>query len=417
MENFVAIDVETAQGKRWSICQIGLAIVENGVIIETISELVQPPNNEYSVYNTRVHGIKEKDTVKSPLFPEVWQKLYPKIQGQKLVAHNASFDINCLHQTFDYYDMDILDFNCACTYKLTGKKLDVACNDFGINLTNHHDAVSDAVACAEIFLKVNGSNESENISYLAKSNSKKIENKTHRKSIQVDSKVELEISEKSFCFTGKLAELSRSQAEKEVRARGGLTIKTISANLDYLVIGSIPSAGWKHGNYGRKIEKAQELIANNSKLKLVSEDDYMIALENTLEIDSGEIDQKFVLFRYEAFLKNGTYDIDKLTKLLIRLKEEESSHLTAKFDDPLVLQNLYGLYEEMDVSDSVILKCRIVKQFPLDVEVVDFIDYVLNEFESIDITNGKYTWSEKKEGSATYARLFKEIPENIELNL
>ena len=417
MENFIAIDVETAQGKRWSICQIGLAIVENGVITETISELVQPPNNEYSVYNTRIHGITEEDTSRSPLFPEIWQKLFPKIQGQKLVAHNASFDINCLHQTLEYYGMDVLDFNCACTYKLTGQKLDIACNELGINLTNHHDAVSDAVACAEIYLKVNEKDESENISYKAKGNCKEKESKKSQKSIQVVNKVELEIAEKSFCFTGKLAELNRNQAEKEVRARGGLTIKTISANLDYLVIGSIPSTGWKHGNYGRKIEKAQELIASNNKLKLVSEDDYMIALENTLEIDSGEIDQKFVLFRYEAFLKNGTYDIDKLTKLLTQLKEEDSSHVTAKFDDPLILQYLYGLFEEMDVSDSVIFKCRIVRQFPLDVEVIDFIDYVLNEFESINITNGKYTWSEKKEGSATYARLFKEIPENIELNL
>ncbi len=417
MENFVAIDVETAQGKRWSICQIGLAIVENGVIKETISELVKPPNNEYSVWNTRIHGIKEEDTLNSHSFPEIWKKLYPKIQGQKLVAHNSSFDINCLHQTLEFYDMDVLDFNCACTYKLTGKKLDVACNDLGIKLINHHDAISDAIACAEIYLKVNEKDDYENISYKAKENSKKTEIKKPQNSIQVDSKVKLDIAEKSFCFTGKLAELSRSQAEKEVRARGGLTIKTISANLDYLVIGSIPSTGWKHGNYGRKIEKAQELIACNNKLKLVSEDDYMIALENTLEIDSGEIDQKFVLFRYEAFLEHGTYNVNELTKLLTKLKEEDGSHITAKFDDPLILQNLYGLFEGMDVSNSVIFKCRIIRQFPLDVEVVDFIDYVLIEFESINITNGKYTWSEKKEGSATYARLFKEIPENIELNM
>jgi len=183
------------------------------------------------------------------------------------------------------------------------------------------------------------------------------------------------------------------------------------------VIGSIPSSGWKHGNYGRKIEKAQELIASNNKLKLVSEDDYMIALENTLEIDSGEIDQKFVLFRYEAFLKNETYNVDALTDLLVRLMEEDSSHVTAKLEDPQILQNLYGLFEDMDLSESVIFKCRIVKQFPLDVEVVDFIDYVLNEFEIINITEGKCTWSEKKEGSATYARLFREIPENIELSM
>jgi hypothetical protein len=37
--------------------------------------------------------------------------------------------------------------------------------------------------------------------------------------------------------------------------------------------------------------------------------------------------------------------------------------------------------------------------------------------EPINISDGKYTWSEKKEGSATYARLFKEIPESIELKL
>lgn len=415
MEDFVAIDVETAQGKRWSICQIGLAIVENGEIIDSITEFVQPPNNAYSVWNTRVHGISESDTIDKPLFPEVWQSIYPMIKDKKLVAHNSSFDINCLQQSLEYYDMEVLDFDCACTFKLTGKKLNEACSDLGITLDNHHDAESDAIACAKIFLKANGHSDFESIAY--QGCKKKKESQVLRKSIQVENKVDLEIANKSFCFTGKLAELTRSQAEKEVRARGGLTIKTISANLDYLVIGSIPSAGWKHGNYGRKIEKAQELIAINNKLKLVSEDDYMIALENTLEIDSGEIDQKFVLLRYEAFLENGTFNVDDLTNLLTRLKEKESSHITAKFDDPLILQNLYGLFEDMDVSNSVIFKCRIVKQFPLDVEVIDFVDYVLNEFDTINITDGKYTWSEKKEGSATYARLFKEIPESIELNM
>lgn len=55
--NFVAIDVENAVGKRWSICQIGLAIVENVEITQTFSKLVQPPQNEYAVGNINVHGI------------------------------------------------------------------------------------------------------------------------------------------------------------------------------------------------------------------------------------------------------------------------------------------------------------------------------------------------------------------------
>ncbi len=414
MENFVAIDVETAQGKRWSICQIGLAIVENGEIIDSIKKFVQPPNNAYSVRNTKVHGISESDTVNKPLFPEVWQSIYPMIKDKKLVAHNSSFDINCLQQSLEYYDMEVLNFDCACTFKLTGKKLNEACSDLGITLDNHHDAESDAIACAKIFLKANGYSDFESIAY--RSNKKMKESKVSRNSNKVEDKVDLEIANKSFCFTGKLAELSRSQAEKEVRARGGLSTNSISTDLDYLVIGSIPSVGWKHGNYGRKIEKAQELIINNSKLKLVSEDDYMIALENTLEIDSGEIDQKFVLFRYKILLKNGLFDKDEIKSMLVRIRKKES-HVTAKFEDPFVLQNLYGLFQDIDITDSVVFRCRIVKHFPLDVEVSDFVDYVLNEFYSINLTEGKYTWSEKKEGSATYARLFKEIPDNIKLEM
>lgn len=75
----------------------------------------------------------------------------------------------------------------------------------------------------------------------------------------------------SFCFTGKLAELKREQAERETRARGGLTSKVVNEDLNYLVIGSIPSIGWKHGSYGNKIEKAMAISSKSKKLKLVSE--------------------------------------------------------------------------------------------------------------------------------------------------
>lgn len=71
---------------------------------------------------------------------------------------------------------------------------------------------------------------------------------------------------KSFCFTGKLADLKRSAAERETRARGGLTTEIVNAHLDFLVIGSIPSVGWKHGSYGTKIEKARAIARNSGRL-------------------------------------------------------------------------------------------------------------------------------------------------------
>ena len=49
--------------------------------------------------------------------------------------------------------------------------------------------------------------------------------------------------------SGKMVELKRTQEEKEVRMRGGNSIDSITPQLDYLVIGSIPSPSWKNGDY------------------------------------------------------------------------------------------------------------------------------------------------------------------------
>jgi len=40
----------------------------------------------------------------------------------------------------------------------------------------------------------------------------------------------------SFCFTGALVDLKRSAAQREVRARGGLTVDRVNEHLDYLVV-------------------------------------------------------------------------------------------------------------------------------------------------------------------------------------
>ncbi len=152
--NFVALDVETAQGKRWSICQIGITVVENGILQDTITMLVQPPNNEYFGMNISIHGIQPYQTAHVPFFPEIWKKIYPLLKNKKLVAHNASFDKSCLNQALDYYNLEVPKFDFDCTYKMTGKKLNIACNHYGIPLLNHHDAGFDAEACAKIYLKV-----------------------------------------------------------------------------------------------------------------------------------------------------------------------------------------------------------------------------------------------------------------------
>lgn len=150
-KSFTAIDFETAQGKRWSICQVGLVRVENNVIKEQLSLLVQPPDNYYWDNLIDIHGITPEQTVNAPTFDLIWKQISPFIKNQNIVAHNGfSFDFHCLNQALEYYGVAIPKYTGHCTYKIYGEKLDLLCSKYKIPL-NHHDALSDALACAELF--------------------------------------------------------------------------------------------------------------------------------------------------------------------------------------------------------------------------------------------------------------------------
>ena len=155
MPTFTAIDFETAQPKRWSICQVGIVRVERGVVVQELSVLVRPPKNEYWPRFTDIHGLSCRDTADQPEFDQVWPQIAPLIEGQTVVAHNMSFDGSCLKQALAYYNLGLPSYQAECTYKLYGKRLNVLAEQYGIAL-NHHDALSDARACAQLFLRHQG---------------------------------------------------------------------------------------------------------------------------------------------------------------------------------------------------------------------------------------------------------------------
>lgn len=148
---YTAIDFETANGYRTSICQIGLVRIENQKIVKQLSILVQPPDNSYWNQFTAIHGITAKKTAKAPTFDRVWKEIEPFIKNQQVVAHNGfSFDFDCLAKTLEYYNLPTPEYSKHCTLKIYRKGLGLLCQELNIPL-NHHDALSDARACAELF--------------------------------------------------------------------------------------------------------------------------------------------------------------------------------------------------------------------------------------------------------------------------
>jgi DNA polymerase-3 subunit epsilon len=150
--SFTALDFETAHGKRWSICQVGLVRYEQGVIAREVSLLVRPPANVYWRRFTEIHGLGSSDTIDAPSFAEIWPQLREFIDGQMVVAHSIGFDRTCLNQALAYYGLEQPAYETACTLRVYGQALNLLCDEYGIEL-NHHDALSDARACGELYLR------------------------------------------------------------------------------------------------------------------------------------------------------------------------------------------------------------------------------------------------------------------------
>ncbi|MCC8120026.1 MAG: 3'-5' exonuclease [Bacteroidales bacterium] len=160
--NFLAIDFETATGKRHSICEVGICVVIHGHIIETRSWLVRPEDNRYSYYNVRVHGIHPEDTENAPDFPQVWEEIERLYLDDidLMVAHNAGFDRGCLNQAAKFYNVHLpaLRWDCSLrrarrTYAFRCNKLGHLCAQLGIPEGTHHRAGDDAEMCARLYLR------------------------------------------------------------------------------------------------------------------------------------------------------------------------------------------------------------------------------------------------------------------------
>jgi len=151
LNTFTAIDFETAQGPRYSNCSIGLVHIVNGKVAKQIDLLVQPPDNYYFYKNIEIHGISPEMTKHSPTFEKIWHEIEPYIRNQNVVAHNAAFDMNCLEKVLEYYELEFPEFNSHCTYKIYGSALAPLCDKYKIKL-EHHNALSDAMACAQLFM-------------------------------------------------------------------------------------------------------------------------------------------------------------------------------------------------------------------------------------------------------------------------
>lgn len=155
----VALDVETADAQHTRICSIALVRIEGNQIAGEWSSLVRPPEPP-APRNVGVHGLSWAKLHDAPPFADVWKIVLGLLDGaDAVVAHWAKFDREALAKNCAAEGARGLDLPWICTVELARKawpqlpsaKLPVVAEHLKLEL-QHHDALSDARCCAQIYL-------------------------------------------------------------------------------------------------------------------------------------------------------------------------------------------------------------------------------------------------------------------------
>jgi DNA polymerase-3 subunit epsilon len=162
--DFVAVDFEIANPTRDSACAIGLVRVEHGQIVARERRLIRPPTPWFTY--TPIHGIDWEHVASAPPFADVWSDVEPLVAGATfLAAHNASFDRSVLDACCRRASIHppLLPMRCSMqiarrVWGIHPTTLPDVCRFLRIPL-QHHDALSDAEACARIVLAVGQTSE------------------------------------------------------------------------------------------------------------------------------------------------------------------------------------------------------------------------------------------------------------------
>ncbi|WP_051541242.1 exonuclease domain-containing protein [Caldalkalibacillus mannanilyticus] len=161
-EKYVVIDIETTGNRIKSgdeIIQIGLCTIQGGEIIETFSSYVKP-SIEIPPFIQKLTGITEVDVQDSPVIKELLPVIQEKMEGSILVAHNIHFDLGVLQHYLTEHDyppfkgmiIDTVELSRILYPNRSGYRLSELAVDFQIQHETPHQADSDALATAKLFL-------------------------------------------------------------------------------------------------------------------------------------------------------------------------------------------------------------------------------------------------------------------------
>lgn len=276
--DFTAIDFETMTAEATSACAIGIVRVENNVIVQKFYSLIKPIPDNRTMNNSFVHGITPEMVEHAPTFEELWPSIKKFFEHQNIVAHNAKFDLDVLDATSDWYNIDFPIKEVYDTMSFTRCGLAESCAMAHIPLPDHHDALCDATACAEILLftwgVTNFMNEKKKDKGIGPDFSGKAIDKETLCPLcdeEIENK-ETPFFHKKVVLTGTLTSFPKREVIAEILKKYGADINTSISKLTNIVVvgaGAGPS----------KMKKINDLNDGGCDIRIIEEPEFLEILE------------------------------------------------------------------------------------------------------------------------------------------
>lgn len=277
--SFVAIDVETANADMASICQIGLARYEDGVLKDEWKTYVDP-EDYFDPINISIHGIDESTVRGSPNFQSLSNLLSSYLTDSVVVCH-THFDRVAIHQatrrhgimtpTCTWLDSARVARRAWTQFAWKGYGLHNVCSMLGYEF-KHHDALEDAKASGHILIAAFKETELD-IDGWIKRISQPIYPTSSSSAIKRDGNQEGHFFGEVLVFTGSL-EIPRSEAADLAASIGCQVAQGVTKKTTMLVVGDQDIEKLAGHAKSLKHRKAEELIVNGAPIRILKESDF-----------------------------------------------------------------------------------------------------------------------------------------------
>lgn len=289
--NFVAIDFETANFDRASVCAVGLTTVVAGKVVSTDSWYVRPPTG-LDFTNTYLHGIGPLQVADAPTWSETVDRIIRVSSGAPLIAYSP-FDKGVYNAANNLTgapssDLVFLDALAIVRHhcKLASHKLPLVVAHFDLPDLDHHEAGADSLACAQITLRVADERGVDSVDELWASipaRDKKRANRVRPYQKKADLPQPSEEADPGHplfgevvCFSGDLDTYTRSEAQKLVASFGAAVSSNVTKKTSLVVMGGFDPATLRPGaTLSSKIERAKELASAGQSIEIVTEQTFL----------------------------------------------------------------------------------------------------------------------------------------------